>query len=81
MNHGHAREGVGDWRMRNKDTIRGVVIETLPNLEFRIQAGDLVVRCYMSGRLRMNKIRLIIGDKVEFVLPPGSAIGRVQRRI
>lgn len=65
----------------SKDVIRGVVIEALPNSEFRveIEAGK-VARCYMSGKMRMNKIRVLLGDVVEIVLPLGSSIGRITRR-
>lgn len=66
----------------NRDTLRGEVIEALPNLEYRIKLEDeREVRCYMAGRMKLNKIRIIIGDKVLIVYPQGSSIGRIVRRV
>lgn len=67
-----------------KDTeniFEGFVEECLPNLEFKITLKDgRPIRAYTSGKMKLNKIRVVIGDKVDVVLPPGSAIGRVVRR-
>lgn len=64
------------------DTKKGQVIEALPNLEYRIQTDDQkIYRCYMSGKMKINKIKILIGDWVLFVYPPGSSVGRVIKRI
>ena len=47
------------------EEINGVVIEVLPNCGFKVQLdnGETVV-AYTSGRLRMNFIRILVGDRV-----------------
>ena len=59
--------------MSNKDTIeiRGVVEELLPAGMFRIklESGQGIVG-HLSGKMRMNKIRLFIGDPVRVEMTP-----------
>lgn len=59
--------------------IRGEVTECLPNTQFRVQLPDRLVLCYLAGKMKINKIRLVIGDKVDVVL--GGDIGRIVRRM
>jgi translation initiation factor IF-1 len=50
----------------------GVILENLPNTTFRVkvfeakqpEAIDSVVLCTISGRMKMNWVRLLPGDKV-----------------
>ncbi|HVX01240.1 MAG TPA: translation initiation factor IF-1 [Candidatus Babeliaceae bacterium] len=62
--------------MRNKekdDVVRvdGVVKETLPNAMFRVELeGGHVVLGHVSGKMRMNYIRILPGDKVALELSP-----------
>lgn len=57
----------------------GRVIETLPSLQYRVQIGDKIIRCHAAGKMVMNKIRVIVGDRVS-VLVSGE-IGRITRRL
>lgn len=66
--------------MTDKETIPGKVIEALPNLEFKVELGDRTVRCYLSGKMRLHRIKVLIGDRVSIVFPPGSSVGRIVRR-
>lgn len=54
--------------------VKGVVIETLPGTKFRvninIQGKDHVVFAYISGRMRMNYIKLMVGDNVDLEISP-----------
>ncbi len=45
----------------------GTVVETLPNTFFRIKIEDtdIVVLCYLAGKMRKNRIRILLGDRVE----------------
>jgi translation initiation factor IF-1 len=51
----------------NEDTIelQGVVTESLPNAMFRvkIETGQEII-CYLSGRMRKNKISVLVEDRV-----------------
>ena len=43
----------------------GVVIEALPNANFKVQLPHgHIVNAHISGKLRMNYIRILPGDKV-----------------
>lgn len=46
--------------------LTGTVIEVLPNSTFRIKLDNTenIVLCYMGGRLKQNKIKVILGDHV-----------------
>lgn len=51
--------------------IEGTVIEKLPNAMFRVELENgHVVLAHISGKLRMNFIRILPGDKVTLELSP-----------
>ncbi|MEE0956170.1 MAG: translation initiation factor IF-1 [Eubacterium sp.] len=51
--------------------VEGVVLEKLPNTMFRVQLENgHVVLAHISGKLRMNFIRILPGDKVTLELSP-----------
>ena len=54
--------------MSKKDDLlemQGKVVEVLPNNTFRVLLENgVVVVCYTNGRLRKNKIKMIMGDNV-----------------
>ena len=49
----------------------GKAIEVLPSAQFKVQlANGHVILAYLSGKLRMNYIRVLEGDKVKIELSP-----------
>ncbi len=70
--------------MSNKDdnnTVIGVVTEALPNPLFRVDIGDGNEKIsYLSGKMRMNRIKVLVGDKVEVLLDPYGGKGRIIKR-
>jgi translation initiation factor IF-1 len=51
--------------------IEGVVLEKLPNAMFKVEIeGGHVVLAHISGKLRMNYIKILPGDKVTLALSP-----------
>ncbi|MGE5197729.1 MAG: translation initiation factor IF-1 [Deltaproteobacteria bacterium] len=49
----------------------GVVVEALPNAMFRVELENgHVVLAHVSGKMRMNFIRILPGDKVKLELSP-----------
>ncbi len=62
--------------------IDGVVQETLPNAMFRVVIdGGHVILGHVSGKMRMNYIRILPGDKVALELSPYDLTrGRIVRR-
>ncbi len=59
--------------MAGNDTIEveGKIIESLPNAQFRveIETGQIIL-AHISGRMRKNYIRILLGDKVKVELSP-----------
>ncbi|AHM55514.1 translation initiation factor IF-1 [Peptoclostridium acidaminophilum DSM 3953] len=59
--------------MAKKDVIEleGTVVESLPNAMFKVKLeNDHVVLAHISGKLRMNFIRILPGDKVTIEMSP-----------
>ena len=51
--------------------VEGTVIEPLPNAMFRVELENkMVVLAHISGKMRMNFIRILPGDKVTVELSP-----------
>lgn len=64
-----------------KDESLGTVIETLPNTLFRVslETGGEVI-AYLAGKMRLHRIKVLVGDKVSVVLDPYGGRGRITRR-
>jgi translation initiation factor IF-1 len=64
--------------------VEGVVMESLPNAMFKVKINEEhEVLATLSGRIRMNFVRIVPGDKVRVVLSPydltrGRIIWRVR---
>ena len=51
--------------------VEGTVVESLPNTTFRVDIGNgHIILAHISGKLRMNFIRIAPGDYVRFHRPP-----------
>ena len=51
--------------------VEGTVIEALPNTNFKVELENgYVVLAHISGKLRMNYIKILPGDKVKVELSP-----------
>jgi translation initiation factor IF-1 len=63
-------------------TLEGKVLETLPNAMFRVElANGHRVLGHVSGKMRMNFIRILPGDTVILELSPYDlSRGRIIRR-
>ena len=61
----------------------GVVTEALPNTLFKVkfEGKDEELLAYLAGKMRMHRIRVLIGDKVEVELDPYGGRGRITRRL
>lgn len=74
--------------MSKEDTTKellsaGVVTEALPSTLFRIKLenGEEIL-AYLSGKMRLHRIKVLVGDKVTVRLDPygGKTSGRVVKR-
>lgn len=51
--------------------VEGVIKEALPNAKFRVELDNgHVVLAHISGKIRMNFIRILPGDRVKVELSP-----------
>ena len=71
-------------------TAKGVVTEALPNTLFRVNIEDKTngaeenqkeILAYLGGKMRIHRIKVLIGDKVEVVLDPYGGKGRIVKRL
>ena len=63
--------------------VEGVVVEKLPNAMFKVQLENgHEVLSHVSGKLRMNYIRIVPGDKVKLEMSPYDlSKGRITWRV
>lgn len=61
----------------SKDVIEliGLVLETFPNATFRVkilssQAKDHELHCHLAGRMRVNRVHILPGDRVRVEMTP-----------
>ena len=61
----------------------GVVFESLPNIMFRVKldGSDEEVLSYLSGKMRLHRIRVLVGDKVTLELEPYGGKARITKRL
>ena len=60
---------------------QGVVDEALPNTLFRVKlANGEVVLAYLAGKMRLHRIKVLVGDKVTLHLDPYGGRARITRR-
>ncbi len=67
-----------------KDTaIIAQVTEALPNTFFRVKREDNgeELLTYLSGKMRLHHIRVLIGDKVVVEIDPYGGKGRIVKRV
>jgi len=58
---------------QSKETINqeGIIIESLPNLNFKVKLEDgKEILAHLSGRMRLYRIRVLVGDKVKLEMSP-----------
>lgn len=62
----------------------GKVIDVLPNSTFKVQVDDTSheLICYMGGKLKQHKIKVILGDHVRIEVSPYDLTkGRITFRL
>lgn len=69
--------------MENKEQeVPGVVEEALPNTQFRVslESGEVILT-YLAGKMRLHRIKVLVGDKVLVKIDPYGGKGRITRRL
>ena len=72
-------------QQKDKEIIKldGVVKETLPSTTFRVELENgHIILAHISGRMRVNYIRLLPGDRVSVEMSPYDLTkGRIVKRL
>ena len=63
--------------------VQGVVEEALPNTLFRVVLNDNgeTVLAYLAGKMRLHRIKVLVGDKVLLKIDPYGGKARITRRL
>ena len=64
-----------------KNIVTAEVLEALPNAMFRVRFQDGNVQvAYLSGKMKLHRIKVLIGDTVHVLLEPYGGKGRIVKR-
>ena len=68
--------------MQEPEVVDGVVDEALPNTLFRVKlpSGEVIL-AYLAGKMRLHRIKVLVGDKVSLQLDPYGGRARIIRRM
>ncbi len=67
--------------IQGKGETMGSVTESLPNTLFRVQLEDgREVLAYLAGKMRLHRIKVLVGDKVSLIEDPYGGRARITRR-
>ena len=66
----------------DKQIVNGTVEEALPNALFRVILEDdnVEVLAYIAGKMRLHRIKVLVGDVVQLQLDPYGGRARIVRR-
>lgn len=58
-------------------------MEALPNTLFRVSLGDgeEPMLAYLAGKMRLHRIKVLVGDKVRLIKDPYGGKGRIIKRL
>ncbi len=64
------------------DVVEGRVVEALPSTLFRVETEDgKEILSYLGGRMRVHKIKVLVGDRVSVQVDPYGGKGRIIKRL
>lgn len=67
--------------MADAEIVEGVVDEALPNTLFRVKLStDEIVLAYLAGKMRLHRIKVLVGDRVQLQIDPYGGKARIIRR-
>lgn len=72
-----------DTNQKKAAPVLGVVVEALPNTFFKVkfENNEEELLCYLAGKMRLHRIRVLVGDKVMVELEPYGGKGRIVKRV
>jgi len=64
------------------NAVTGIVTEALPDTLFKVKLEDgKELLSFLAGKMRMHRIRVLIGDKVTVEIDPYGGKGRIVKRL
>lgn len=65
------------------ETAYGTITEALPSTLFRVKldSGEEEILAYLAGKMRMHRIKVLVGDRVFLELDPYGGRGRITKRL
>ncbi len=68
--------------MSEPEIAEGVVDEALPNTLFRVKLGKgEIILAYLAGKMRLHRIKVLVGDRVSVQLDPYGGRARIIKRM
>ena len=70
-------------KQKEKTSVVGVVTEAFPNTLFKVKTekSDGEMLTFLSGKMRLHRIRILIGDQVEVEIDPYGGKGKIIKRL
>ncbi len=67
---------------KNQEIAAGIVIEALPEAMFKvkIEDGDEIL-AYLAGKMKIHRIKVLVGDKVDMIIDPYGGKARIFKRL
>ena len=68
---------------KSKEPVTAVVVEALPNILFRVvlDSTNEQILAYLAGKMRLHRIKVLVGDRVELWLDPYGGKARIIKRL
>ena len=68
--------------MSEREVVEGIVDEALPNTLFRVksESGESIL-AYLAGKMRLHRIKVLVGDRVALKLDPYGGRARIIKRL
>ena len=70
--------------MADTELAEGIIEESLPNALFRVKViggSDEPALAYLAGKMRLHRIKVLVGDRVQLQLDPYGGRARITRRM
>ena len=62
----------------------GMILDVRGNNQYLVEVAfegkTKTIVCYLSGKMRQNRISILVGDKVKVEMPPPYSAGRITYR-
>jgi len=77
-----AKQSMDNSKQEDNTLAMGTVIEALPNTMFRVELENGTTQvAYLAGKMRLHRIKVLVGDKVTVKIDPYGGKGRVVKRL